>query len=386
MIATDPLADPRELVVNARTGSIRQAGATTPWGPFVEEYKTKAETSLYHFAKGILKYDFVTRPLHEPECQWLTTFPSRRKLWMLPREHAKTVLGGISMPTHMLIQPAATNIYFPGEEGSETRILLGGETEEMAKSTLRVIGSHFEGNVALRALWPHRCWDNPRKDAKKWNELMITVPRAREYRDPSVRAIGVGGAITGAHPSVLILDDLTTLAAANSPVVMSEAIRWYTASRALINSDLAICIVIGTRWSTTDLYDHIQRNDPTVDVRIRAVLEKGAPIFPPRDLPKHRKHIGFSLEKIDGLRRHHGPMFPLLYMNTAIDAAISDFDVPTIPRYRLVGAEVVFDHLEDGPTVPRSTPTPTGGLYAGQRLTRELWSLLARDGVRLRAS
>src|SRR3990170_1412990 len=172
----DEVAPPAaEIVVDRKSGLARQAGADTPEGAWVLGFKLRAERSLYVFCKGVL----------------------------LPREHGKTSLVSHGLPIHILIQPKDGNIYFPDEEGADQRIILIGETETRATDAMRVIQSAFEMNDTIRALWPHRVWDNPRRESKKWNERECIIPRPAEYPDPSIRAIGVGGAVTGAHPTVL---------------------------------------------------------------------------------------------------------------------------------------------------------------------------------------
>lgn len=279
---------PREIVVDRRTGLARQAGATMADGNFVQGLRLRAEGSLYVFAKAIIGRDYLTKSLHLPMCDWLQAVPPRRKLALWPREHCKTSIVAHCLPLHILLQPSERNIYFPGEPGENQRITLVGETETRGKDALRVIKAACENNELLRALWPHRLWDNPRQQALKWNDTEVILPRKAEYPDPHIRAIGVGGAVTGSHPSVLIKDDLVTLEAANSPVVMQTAIEWHVASRALINADNALEFIIGTRWAVNDLYAYIQERDPSVETVVRSVVESGACIYPQK----------FSLEKI----------------------------------------------------------------------------------------
>jgi len=322
-----------EIIVEKSTGRVRQAGATQG-GEFIQKFKQAAESSLFTFAVGVLGRTYLTRTLHEPICRWLTDFSTgRRKGLLLPREHAKTSIVAHALPIHMLIQPAATNLYFPGQTGADTTVVLACETAARGADHLRVIETAFEGNARLRALWPNVCWDKPKQESKRWNDMEMIVPRPTEYPDPSVRVIGVDGAITGAHPMVLLKDDLISEKAADSPTVMQAAISWHTISRALINRPEAIEIIDGTRWAAYDLYRYIQEEDPSVAWHIRSAIEDGQPIYPER----------FTLATLDRLRKEFGVRFPLLYLNTAIDAALTDFDMHDVRTYRLVGGRIVFD-------------------------------------------
>lgn len=223
----------REVIIDTTTGEIRQAGADSP-GPWMVEQRLRYERSLYAFTKGVLKRRLLSGGLHRWFCHSLTDHtPPYRKMRLIPRGHLKSSIVSEAMPIHMHIQPAATNLYWPGEPGNELNIILCGEKKDLMASHLRWIEQQWETNPMLR-LWPHRCWENPRRQSRKWNEDEMILPRDTDYADPSLRVIGVDGAITGAHCKVLIKDDLISLAAANSQTVMQAAIDWHVASRALL--------------------------------------------------------------------------------------------------------------------------------------------------------
>ena len=297
----------REVVVDSKTGMPRQAGATLPEGEFIKRLKLRSERDLYVFSKAIVGRDYLTKELHLPVCNFLQKVPPFRKMLLLPRRHAKTSLVAHCLPPHIVIQPVHHNIYFPnsGLAGTENRILLSGETEKMASKNLRVIQSIFEGNELFRAFWPHVCWEKSRRQSKSWNSLEMITPRENEWPDPTIRAIGVGGAITGARPTVLIKDDLISIEAANSEVVMQTAIDWHIASRALMeeyekNTGLeALEYIIGTRWAVFDLYQYVLDSDPTVEPIVRSIVEDGEPIW-----PEHFNH-----KKIDQLKKEFGSYY-----------------------------------------------------------------------------
>jgi hypothetical protein len=338
-VSGDARALDREIVIDPR-GRIRQAGAEPgPEGAAIVEFRAAAEGSLFVFARGVLRRRYLSPALHLPVCDWLQTCPPNRKLLLLPREHCKTSIVSHALPLHILIQPAARNLYFPGEAGTEQRIILGGESERRAKDHVRVMETACETNTLLRTLWPHAMWESPRRDAKKWNDQEMILPRATEYPDPSVRAVGVDGAVTGAHPTVLIKDDLISLEAANSPTVMQTAIEWHVASRGLINAPSSLEFIIGTRWAVADLYAYILREDPTVEPLVRAMIEDGRPIYPER----------FSIERepgkacLEDLQKNFGVLFPLLYMNNATDVQLVDFDARAIRTYELTEDALLFE-------------------------------------------
>jgi hypothetical protein len=324
-----------EFVVDQRTGEARQAGSDGP-GEFIEEARRQMQSSLFYFAYGALGLTRLTNSLHLPVCNWLTKIPPYRKLLLLPRDHLKTSMMR-SLCLHMLIQEPETNLYFPGKPGEETRILYAGETATNAEHQLSWMQSQLETNTLLRGFWPHKIWENPRKEAKRWNAKEFVLKRKLDFPESSVEAIGVGGAVTGRHYDVLAKDDLISFAAANSPVVMGEAIDWHKTSRALLDDpNRGLEVISGTHWAPGDLYDNILGLDDSVEPLVMGALEGGKPIFPEM----------FSLATLARLERELGPLFPLLYLNTAVDPALTDFKPAELRYYQWENSLLVFGHDE----------------------------------------
>jgi len=351
----------REIVVD-KTGTPRQAGATQPEGQFIRKFKVICEQNLHVFSKGVMGRAYLTDHLHLPTSDFLQKVPPYRKCLLMPRDHAKTSIVSHCLPPHILIQPASHNIYFPGMEGCECRILLGGSSAGRAEKNLKVIANAFVANPVMRALWPHRCYENERHAksvAPKWNAQEITIPRMEAWPDASVFAVGVGVEVAGARPNVMIKDDLIGREAANSEAMMRDAIDWHRASRALMDEyekDTgmeSLEYIIGTRWAVFDLYAYIMQGDEetgpdySVEFKTRRILEpvlddqgndtgKLAPIWAER----------FPPERIDQLRREFGTMFYLLYMNEASDPNLVDFDLNQVRLFTLAGEagnEITFD-------------------------------------------
>lgn len=402
----DAMTLSRELIVD-KNGRPRQAGASPALfadSPWVTQKRTLAERSLYYFTRGVLRRKYLDINFHKPVCDWLQTVPplamdklptggegphgqgapppGRRKGLLMPREHAKSSIVAHSLPIHIHIQPLEHNIYFPGESGADQRIILMCETEKMGKDRLRVVQAAWESNQMIRAFWPERVWEAPRRQAKKWNDVELIIPRKNEFPDPSLRAVGVGGAITGAHPSALIKDDLISFDAMNSELVMNEAIEYHKTSRALIGRPTCLEWIIGTRWAVYDLYSESMENDPTVSWWIRSMVENGRAIYP----------SFFPLSRIADLQAEHGIMFPLFYMNSAGDPDLVDFDMRLVRNFAIevVGESswIVFEDDErDAMLLERqggTAGTYTDDTLRGAELTSETYDILKRRHEHLR--
>jgi hypothetical protein len=203
---------------------------------------------------------------------------------------------------------------------------MAGETAARAEGNLKTVRLIMENNDLFRGLWPEIVWDNPRKQGATWNDHALTLPRNEDYPDPSLRAMGVGGAITGARHDVQIKDDLVAEAAANSEVVMHGAIEWHTNSRALLDDpDRSLEFIIGTRWAVHDLYSHILEVDPSVSTVVRSIVEDGVCIYPEV----------FTLETVERLKKEFKSMFPLLYMNNVGDPDLIDFPLEDLRLFTI---------------------------------------------------
>lgn len=322
-----------ELVTD-RKGRVRQAGTVDPAGEAIRKTRIRAEKDLYFFCKVVLKRDYLTPTLHGPVCDWLTKTPPVRKMLLLPRRHAKTSIVSHGLPLHILIQPQEHNLYWPGLAGCDMKILMAGEVEKRAAENMGVIRMVFEQNPTFRGLWPHLCWENPRRQAFAWNNTSLVIPRNVHFPDPSIRAAGAGGAITGTRPHVAIKDDIVSEEAANSPQVMQNAIDWHRNTRALYeDQDRSLEYIIGTRWAVNDLYSNIIQNDPTVDHMIRSIIEDGRPIYPE----------AFTMEAIEQLRAGMGVMFSLMYMNNVGSPDLVDFPEGELRFFRREGSVLFFD-------------------------------------------
>ncbi len=296
-----------------------------------------AERSLYIFAKLVLGMNALTTHLHKPVCDWLQDVSiSRRKLLMLPVVHLKTTIGSHCFPIHVLIQPARTNKYFPGREGADMRILLNGKSANKARENLAVIKQHFESNRLLRALWPNVCWPDPAQEAPVWKDDAITVKRKKIVPEPSVTAIGVGTKLHGRHYDIIVADDIATMEAAQSEIVMERARMHRKGLLSRLNDpNESLELGIGTHWTANDIYVE-WRKDPAVEVIVRSAIENGVPIWPER----HSLDSLLALQKKESMG---SVLFSANYMNNPLNSAFSALDWGEIRMFHVERGYLIFD-------------------------------------------
>lgn len=343
-----------ELVIEKKSGRVRQAGASDAEGEFVRKFKRRCEHSLYAFSDGVLNYHFLQPELHKPVCDWLTTFPPYRKMLLMPRNHGKSTLVGRSLPLHALIQHKDSNPYFPGQPGTNLRLVMAGEIESRVIDHIRIIKGALENNALLRALWPNVVWDNPNRQAGKWSDTELLVPRETNFPEPTIRGVGAGSAITGAHPNMIIKDDITTERAANEAPTMQRMIDWHDNTRALFaNPDTDLEFITATYWAAYDLPNYIEKNDPTVEVNTqwRQLVHDGKVIFP--------KKYGFP-GAVEQLMKESGVRFNFMYMNTVAGKDITDFMSSDLRDYALRGDSLYFTSDERDDSLQEVKDQPRG--------------------------
>lgn len=198
-------------------------------------YRKRALEDLYWFAAVVLGYGDKI-PMNPSTHLLLCKFLERktgskildtahyRKIEM-PRETGKSTLARAYAIQRICKDP---NI----------AILLINEKELLAKDFLSDIKYQFESNQLLQALFPELL---PRDlNATTWSATRILVNRTSGRPDPTIDVIGVGGAVAGKHPDLIIADDMISREAmenarAGSWQIMHQTNRWVNQLDPLVN-------------------------------------------------------------------------------------------------------------------------------------------------------
>ena len=145
-------------------------------------------------------------------------------------------------------------------------ILIGNETARGAEKFLAAIKQQLTDNEFLRALFPERIPADPEKDCRKWSESEVVLPRETKRQEPTFQTIGVGGAITGQHPDVALIDDMFSdeameNARIGSFIIFEKCNRWISRLRPLVNSSEPHhgILFVGTPWWEGDSYEYVEK-------------------------------------------------------------------------------------------------------------------------------
>jgi hypothetical protein len=224
------------------------------------------EAGLYLFAWYICGLDKLQPDLHGEICSFLSHWGQpgwRRLMLMVPRGSFKTSLGSKALPLWL------------ATKDPEVTIGIFNAAQEQAKSWIGSIRQILEGATLYHRLWPERL---PPGVHYKDRERGRTVPRSWRWGDSGLvlvrhsRAVsentfepyGIGGASTGKHYTHRIMDDLVGETAAESPVLIEDAIHFVDHARALERPPNGGCELINcTPWAYRDPYSHAISKWPT---------------------------------------------------------------------------------------------------------------------------
>ena len=176
----------------------------------------------------------------------------RKTLLLEPRNHGKTTA---------VMEVGATWIICTNGGGyyPNPRILMIGETKEMAIKRLAQVKGHLENN-------PKILRDYGNLQGEKWLQSMIYCKRTKPYRDPTLEAVGVGGAVTGGHFTHVLIDDPISKQNSKTEHLRELTSTWFNSTVQPLLNPNGVMVLIGTRKHFQDLYYEV----------IKKVAERGA--------------------------------------------------------------------------------------------------------------
>ena len=239
-----------------------------------------AESSTL-FSCWVIGFLDVTTGIHAAMAAWIQG-PSLHKLGLVPRDFLKTSVWTIADTIRLL------------SCDPEARILIRNEIEGNAKKFLYRVRRVPEACQLWQWLFPDRLPDFQ----TKWNEEGLLFPRAGDYPEMTVEAIGVGGASTSRHFTRIKNDDLIGKEASRSPAKMTEAVEDYLLSdHLLVDPNIHRIDTYGTRWTAKDLYQRMLTTEDDLDLfHTGPTFPDGSALWPER----------FSLPTLDALRKRIG--------------------------------------------------------------------------------
>lgn len=267
--------------------------------------KREAERSLFYFAKYIAGFKDLDENVHQ-EWEFFLQGSKRLKLVLIPRGHFKSSFFTRAYPLQQLCLNNAK------------RFLLANAVFDNAKDFLGWIKQQIERNPKLR-LWNLQ-------PGEPWSTEEISIKRESIHKEPSISIAGIGSQLPSQHYDCIIWDDLVNDKNITSKEYADKVISWWKDSLNLLDPG-GLGIVIGTRWSYRDLYQHIIENfAEDFDIIVKKAIADDGKIYFEKLFPK---------DELDRLRRLEGPYkFSLQYQNELVDPEDAVFKRDWILKYK----------------------------------------------------
>lgn len=248
---------------------------------------------MFLFAK-LVNPSRVYGDVHEEVIRWLTREEaSLNQLVLLPRAHMKSHIVATYVAWLITRDPSVTILYVSA-------------TSTLAEKQLYAIKNILSSGVYQR-YWPkmlHR--DEGKREKWTQNEISVDHPtrKTEGVRDSTIFAAGLTTNITGLHCDVAILDDVVVPGNAYTTEGRTKVATQYSQLSSIENTD-AREVVVGTRYSTEDLYGTLLEIEETfyeggeeITKKVYEVFEKVVEDSPTRDgsgeflWPKQRRADG----------------------------------------------------------------------------------------------
>lgn len=166
-----------------------------------------------------------------------------RQLVLAPRDHGKTE-AAITYAVRAICLNRNVRILWICESSSQAE-----KRMRRVKALLRsekIVADW--GNNPATGCRPFETEETP------WTQTQIYVDRDLESVDPTVTAIGSGGAVTGAHFDLILADDIESDVTCHTLAQRNKTKRWFRATVLPMLSRGGLITVIGTRKHYGDLY------------------------------------------------------------------------------------------------------------------------------------
>lgn len=199
----------------------------------------------------------------------------------VPIEHAKSTWMSLVVP-----------IWFMCRDRNTQGCILS-NTARQAKGFMRAIKWHIEYNPRLKEdfgdyLIPNKPTKN--NPDGKWTESEILLLRDENYqsKDPTICAVGTGGAINGARLDWVIADDILDLSNTQTEILRKKVEDWWDEIIDARIVDGGRKIVLGTLQHTKDLLCTLSDKSEFYYIRLPALDEDGVTALWPEQWPLKR--------------------------------------------------------------------------------------------------
>lgn len=253
---------------------------------------------------------------------------------MVDNESKLFLCGETYLPTH---NSSCFTVVYPLwviGNNPNIRILIVSNSASQAQAFLREIKDKITKNSMYKEMFGDLFPEDSNEPGEKWTNQEIIVRRKATHKDPTVSAMGAGGAILSKRADIIICDDILNLENTRIAAQRENIKQWYNEVLMPVLEPNGILINVGTAWNLEDLL-HEQLKNPSYDVRKRykAILPDGTALWQER----------WSIEKLMELKEEVGSVaFNKSYMNEALSSEDSVFKYEWLQKAKEIGKKLSF--------------------------------------------
>ena len=245
--------------------------------------KNLCEKSLFYFVEIVInhrlpkKNRLPLKPFHKMVLDRVSDDSIKRHGILMPRYFLKS---------HNITQSKPAWDYI---RDHEERIGVINEIEGRACDFVGFTRNEFETNDLMHYLWPETKVSPEWMRKNIWCSQAFTMPREGNYKDPTVKAFGVGGASQGFHGTRNYFDDIFGRKALMSQTERLNTKEWFSnTDELLVEPDFhlphgSFSYLIGTHYCLGDIYCTTKEEHPEYQwLTVPAEDEFANPTWPER--------------------------------------------------------------------------------------------------------
>ncbi len=212
----------------------------------------------------------------------------KRHIWLLPRGHGKSECIDMNYLSWLIGK-------YP-----DIHINIVTKTASLSEEILLALMTRLESDDRYREISGDLKPINPRK----WTTKELIANRHEISKNPTIKATGLMGAITGGRSDLIVCDDIIDEENVRTPLQFEKVLTWHNKVLSPTLYPWGGEIIIGTRWHYADLYAELMKQYP-YDIK-RAIQPDGTALWPSY----------WSLQKLEEKRREIGTIiFDCQYQN-----------------------------------------------------------------------
>ncbi len=166
------------------------------------------------------------------------------KLW--PRGHGKTETTDINYLSWLI------------GNNPDIHATIVSKTSSLSEEILLALMTRFESDEKYIEIFG----ELKPKNAAKWTTKEIIVNRREISKNPTVKAVGLMGPITGGRNDIVLKDDLIDEENVRTPLQFEKVLTWHNKVLMPTLYPWGGDITIGTRWHYADLYAELMKKFP----------------------------------------------------------------------------------------------------------------------------